>query len=148
LERVYDRDIKIHANGEVVMSYYDRDTYYPRDTTPQLSIDFYLLYLKKWYKFMNIDFFSIYIRKNGLFQLFYKANLFDTFIENTSKYTYENVMNFVEHKNKTDLELFIYFLNLAYEISKIAGNEELQNKLEKVLNHNLEAIYLDLMLFE
>jgi len=148
LERFYDRDIKIHANGEVVMSYYDRDTYYPRDTAPQLSIDFYLLYLKKWYKFMNIDFFSIYIRKNGLFQLFYKANLFDPFIENTSKYTYENVMNFVEHKNKTDLELFIYFLNLAYEFSKIAGNEELQNKLENVLNHNLEAIYLDLMLFE
>jgi len=147
LERFYEKKIRMSVNGEVIMKY-DRDTDYPRDTAPKISIRFYLDYFKKWYKFMNIDFFSITIRKNGLFHLFYDVNLFDPFIENTSKYTYENVMNFVEHKNKTDLELFIYFLNLAYEFSKIAGNEELQNKLENVLNHNLKAIYLDLMLLE
>ena len=145
--RFYIKRIKIPANGEVIIRYL-RDTDYTRDIGPQITIDFDLYYLKKWYKFMNIDFFDIYIRKNGVFYLDYGIENWRKQWQNTSKYTYENVMNFVEHENKTDFELFIYFLNLAYEFSKIAGVEDLQNKLKNVLNHNLNAIYLDLMLLE
>jgi len=150
LKRYYVKKIKIPANGEVIIKYIRDTDYpdYPRDPTPQISIKFYLDYLKKWYKFMNIVFFDIYIRKSGMFYLYYDREPWGKQWQNTSKYTYENVMNFVEHKNKTDLELFIYFLNLAYELSKIAGIEDLQNKLEIVLNQNLKAIYLNLMLFK
>jgi len=144
--RLYEKGIRIPANGEIIIRYL-RYADYTRDIGPQITIDFDLYYLKKWYKFMNIDFFDIYIRKNGVFYLDYGIDWRKQW-QNTSKYTYENVMNFVEHENKTDFELFIYFLNLAYEFSKIAGVEDLQNKLKNVLNHNLNAIYLDLMLLE